>query len=619
MTFLTEPFDRLFNFFKGARNGYSPQVRQFFKDNSKNYITHIVVCRTPIQSYINMFLNFITIGAFNKALQHLNYDTLFHLYALIYISSGKVFRVEKNEVIKIVEDSKKGEECKTVRLKKFINVLEFFDNARKQQPENYFFYNAKTNNCQTFLTSLLNGNNLLTPELKKFIQQDAISLFEQMPWYTDKIANIITDLGARTDILLSGAKLYNMKKKGGDIFSKKSEESFSKDMKEAIKILQISKDGLIPFGSQFYSSSLYPSDIDLIDTLYVKGTKSKLKPIVEKLQNVVKKILSTKNCYLGDIKSGIDYVYKLDIGNINYSYGGHPVITHYDYEKVKEQLDNLHKAELLTNDEFKKINSYVKKDISPKNFEDLQDSLRKKWLLRWTSKEFLQGYKDLSGGRKITLFETIQMPSLTKIDSYQLVDDKYTEVTCIYLIVYTDTKGNQLVMSYPVYKFSQRTYPFPTEEILYTLRKDTSILLFSNNHYKPQKAMKRIYALSRMMRDEKVANIIVPLLQSDMGRMYQISSYLDNIVKILEIAKKPPMKNIYSQLSDLKYSLANIYDEKLKDSLYKEFDKLQDLKGDKLIKAIESIREYLDNLNIDISEKFYNIHKGDITPENYLN
>jgi hypothetical protein len=205
--------DRITGFFSGPRTNAPPQFRQFLEEFGNNKIETAFVCRKPIQSFINTFFNFITFGQFETALKNLNYDELFHLYIVINLDNNRSFRVEKNEVVRVEPTYEGCEDYLSAPIRKPIKVIDFFENGKKQQPDDFFLYDAKTNNCQVFLTSLLNGNNINTPQLNSFVKQDAIAIFSQMPAYAEKIGKFITDLGARADILISGASLHKKRHK----------------------------------------------------------------------------------------------------------------------------------------------------------------------------------------------------------------------------------------------------------------------------------------------------------------------------------------------------------------------------------------------------------------------
>lgn len=215
---LSEIKTRVVDFIKGPREGAPPQIRKLLEKEGNNKITNLTVCRVPIYKAINTFFNIITLGQFDKAKKQLNYDDLYHLFIFIKLDNGKSFRMEKNEVVRVDETHKTEGTCLVVPVMKDITLLQLFDNGIKQQPKNFWLYDPKNNNCQVFITSLLNGSGLNSPHISKFVLQDAVTLFNKVPGYTHKIAKAITDFASRFDILRHGKGLDDIK--GGKTLTK---------------------------------------------------------------------------------------------------------------------------------------------------------------------------------------------------------------------------------------------------------------------------------------------------------------------------------------------------------------------------------------------------------------
>jgi hypothetical protein len=83
-----------------------------------------------------------------------------------------------------------------------INTL--MNNTRKRMGSSFFNYSAKSNNCQDFIINILNANNIGDESNFEFVKQDTDYLFENLP-YLRKFSNMVTTLGAKVDILKSGA------------------------------------------------------------------------------------------------------------------------------------------------------------------------------------------------------------------------------------------------------------------------------------------------------------------------------------------------------------------------------------------------------------------------------
>jgi hypothetical protein len=194
---------RFVNFLKGPRVGAPPDVKKFLENHANLPIQAITVCRDPVQSKVQSFINVLTAGKYEEAKKKLNYDDMYHLFMFVKTSKGS-FRIEKNEVVKVSKGGT-GKKCMSVPLKKELTIESFIDNAIKRMGEAKFYaYSAKDNNCQDFIMNLLSANGLSNAELSKFVKQDAIAVFKQLPSYSEKLADLLTNLGARVDRLKQG-------------------------------------------------------------------------------------------------------------------------------------------------------------------------------------------------------------------------------------------------------------------------------------------------------------------------------------------------------------------------------------------------------------------------------
>ncbi len=218
-------FNRIIASLHGLRLGPSPQIRTFINKFGNYKIIAINVCRKPIQKYIEITAELITLGKFNKKKQELNYDKLFHLYLLLTLTDNKEninISLEKNEVVQIkpiytINDT----DCMKVDINKNIKrrssfstedklssgtFIEFLNNEIKAQGDNFWIYDSIELNCQNFVKNLLINNNLGTNKIFTFIEQDVSNLIIKP---VQKITRFITDLAARFDIIKHGYGLVH--------------------------------------------------------------------------------------------------------------------------------------------------------------------------------------------------------------------------------------------------------------------------------------------------------------------------------------------------------------------------------------------------------------------------
>eukprot|EP00952_Eustigmatos_sp_NYUAD-ZCMA_P007212 30629-Eustigmatos_ZCMA.PRE.1 len=97
--------------------------------------------------------------------------------------------LDKQETVKLVAGGPPANsEGKSVPLKSQTTIQQLIDKTRDTMgPTKFSNYSASQNNCQDFIMSILQANDLLTPELTEFIKQDAQSVFNKMPTITEKL------------------------------------------------------------------------------------------------------------------------------------------------------------------------------------------------------------------------------------------------------------------------------------------------------------------------------------------------------------------------------------------------------------------------------------------------
>ena len=194
---------KLFDILKPRTNA-PPKIRKWIEENRSRLINKIVVCRKPVQSAVKSLLDIISFGKFSKSLKGLHYDNIFHLY--IYITLGKTtWRIEKNEVVTLVEDNRDiDEDCIDITINKRIKLGMFMKKGELYQKD-FWSYDPKSNNCQDFAFSLMIGNNLITHSGQiTFIKQDAEAIFKNNPEYLAKIGKTFTDIAGIFDVLKEG-------------------------------------------------------------------------------------------------------------------------------------------------------------------------------------------------------------------------------------------------------------------------------------------------------------------------------------------------------------------------------------------------------------------------------
>ena len=197
-----------------GRNNYPPSARKVLETHGSKPIKSMVIIRQPIQSFINKVFNGLTFGAFQKKLDELPYDDLFHLRMVVTLDDGTRIQIEKADVINIsttITAHSRQEEM-SVPINKSLTLTDLVNGGQKVLGSNTFSYRAFGNNCQDYQMALLKGSSLDTPALSTFIKQDTSELATLSPALV-KVANVATDLGGKMNEIIKGT---GIKKKHKD-------------------------------------------------------------------------------------------------------------------------------------------------------------------------------------------------------------------------------------------------------------------------------------------------------------------------------------------------------------------------------------------------------------------
>ncbi len=385
-----------------------------------------------------------------------------------------------------------------------------------------------------------------------------------------------------------GLKEFNYE----DDTKKRNIESYDREVLKAISNVTYSGSRLQPFGSWTYRSQLYPGDIDLLDFWYECCSREEAtEKYVKIFQNMIYKIMNKTSVYMGDIKTGIDRAFIFDIGSLRYfTPDGNWEIKDYHPDKIHKELKKLYNDDYLTKSEYEMFIKLSPNQIDNKQFEILRSTLRDKWLLRWTPKEIAQGYKVIRPNRKYTLAQSMNDPTMLKLDTWTQVHGKFLEVSNIIFLYYNNNKKSILMN----YKDPDHIIIAPEE-----LRKDVQLLVFSPLAFRPFKALKRMWSIARMTKNINDVKKMTPIMQTDLGRLAQINSEIEVMILILKNLKdfpshkEPPINKIKKQLDDIKYRIQNVYDIPLDmDNLIAVFNSMQKMNNDSLLKMLMELKEF---------------------------
>ena len=320
--------------------------------------------------------------------------------------------------------------------------------------------------------------------------------------------------------------------------------SFTKELKDNIKLLSVRPENTVIFGSFNYRVSLYPGDIDLMEDVSYKGTREHAAFLFAKaFTNTLKSIHKEKEHYVGETKAGIDERFVIYIG-----YWINGILYFYDDQEVLKKVEKLYKDGLLDLDKFKIMEELIK-DINHDKWNLLYNTIRNLFTIRWSYEEVIKGYKILPGNVKKTLYEAFLDKIIMKFDIQLKINGKFIEMSNFFILQNVLENGEIKMVNLP------QDY---LKDIPLQLRYEVEKLYYNKEFTNYFKMAKRIFSIARMENKSNIARDMINLLNSDAGILYVVKSELDTISIMLGHIKNPPIKELINQLEQTKMRVSYI-------------------------------------------------------------
>jgi len=334
-----------------------------------------------------------------------------------------------------------------------------------------------------------------------------------------------------------------------ELFEKRLKYTYNNNTTSAIKRIlfcrYIESPNVIYYGSSVYKINLYAGDLDAME--YIQENNTNI--IVSRLQDIIKDILKDNakgdNLYIiGDIKSGLDDRFDIDIGYIK-----NMKLVGFNQKNIIKQIDKI--KYLLDIKEYEIITSlvmyYDADNIEITDFErnlikqsnpKLYNSVLSRWLaifnffydkrvIRWKPVDILRGYVEWNN-KKFYLKDTIKN-GMTKYDLIYQDTGKYMEVsnTMFFNI------GGKLNMS------------DDPKNLIKDLQNMVFKKLYDIKDLNFLKAFKLSYSICKLTGNIKYMNVINKLLIGDFGKLGKVISELKSCKDVLKLYKLSNIKDAY--------------------------------------------------------------------------
>lgn len=335
-----------------------------------------------------------------------------------------------------------------------------------------------------------------------------------------------------------------------NLFQVKPRSSYPKDILKNIKLitLQAHPDVTQIMGSSLYRDALYPADIDVFEHITKRSKNEAIRFFVKSIQRIVKNVTKLKEHYFLEVKAGIDPRFDLSIGKVVNN------VYHQD-PNLQLTIEKYANEGLFDKKEANELIEILKEKTSDQIvYETIKSRLRQHYIIRWNKNEIAKNKKVLPLGQTITLNQAVDnRESMVNIELLVVINGRLVDMSNFYVLGYI-YKGKQYVIN-----VSQEIIDNFKTYFLNILKRSMDSLIHSKLEYNPLKYCKRIYSYCKYVRDEKTAKLVLPLINGDLGRMYQVKSEINAIIKLMDSKYKYelPVKVIQKEIEEIKFKIGS--------------------------------------------------------------
>jgi hypothetical protein len=338
-------------------------------------------------------------------------------------------------------------------------------------------------------------------------------------------------------------------------------------------------------GSMSLRSQVYAGDYDADEKIVTNSSKTlALKHLTSKFQSILRNLQKLPLTYIGDIKSGSVEEWRL-------------VFKPYNADKSHKRLEELFEKKIISKKEYD--HGRVRFIENPNRLEILllEQDFRPN-IIRWKVAEVLKGQKKLQDGRMFTLEEAFSTPTITKLDVVSWVqNNRFTDFSMIY-----EFKNNGVILNPSIRDFEE------------SILENIYILHHEKKFYK---MAKRIFSLAKYHNNTELLELLTPLFNGDLGRLYIVYGDIGTIENLFEIENSLPYKELEIEFDQFKGRLSNIRLSKYirsEDSIFQDIDVLVNIRKvltnkPRILKLLSNIKNRLLEILSHYSEEYLRKHK----------
>jgi len=240
----------------------------------------------------------------------------------------------------------------------------------------------------------------------------------------------------------------------------------SESVRRVIDIVSMMPD-TVPVGSSKFEAFRFPGDVDLFEYERVALAPSEAAPeLARRVQAVVERIGLTPDIYFSELKAGEDPDIAAALGTSSLGRivslgeectddGSLPterssaecsVVVGYDSRRVRSGISSLVRKGALGPSVAGRLRALVRARPSLQQWSRLAEEIRKLRVQRWTLDEARRGWKELPGGRHLTLAQAVAQGTRVKVDTWALINQKFVELTDVFSLAAVDPETKRDVL-----------------------------------------------------------------------------------------------------------------------------------------------------------------------------
>jgi hypothetical protein len=316
------------------------------------------------------------------------------------------------------------------------------------------------------------------------------------------------------------------------IIAKKYPADYSDEVLTVIRAMSFTDGKAVKLvGSYTLRNQIYAGDVDALEFVKIKS----IAECVKRFQEVVKRVVKIPYTYISDIKCGSVEEWKVVPDSIDIKEGK---VVGYDSKAILDKVKHLYDTKIIDAEQYKLARHLVQPSVNAVEFLALKKELRYN-ILRWNLGEVVRGFKILQDGRRYTLADGVQSPTITKLDVVSwIAGNHFTDFEMIY----------EFIKNGKVINKGLRDLDLAIKESVLLMRKE-------GNYFK---MAKRMYALARFNKYKHDLAPLNNLFIGDLGRLYGIYGDANSLKYLIENATHLPKDKIAEEIDTFITRLSNV-------------------------------------------------------------